>query len=437
LLGFADSGYGRFLLQEAWDSFSAGGSVPSTELDDELFHQLFIPWFLFEFTADPNRRRKRGVRVPPTTVAGAYLELFPQKLSDAEREFIRAAIGTTVSYHLVTGVSPGQAIDLENLLTGDRCRVHEQSASRTVRPGVVLFARVVAIGESAIMSGCAPMVLPPIWRIEILNLRDRLARAAGRPLDATDVRRAGKSLLELFYRAFDQILNPRPPKLVNTDGEPVELITLRFALRCPVRSAFDRLRTLSFWKSDEAMEDPKYDKRGELRAVSLDWSKRGNRMHKSWDNTTLGHLRIEGTTLAASVNSRRRASRLRHQIEKRLGADVSFTTQVHESLPRSLKSLQVRSSEDRQRRPGPETDELTREMSAELAAVLERQWEQWANDRIPALGHLTPREAARTMAGRERLEALLADYEWRNQSQQPHLRMNVDRLRRLAGLAPR
>jgi hypothetical protein len=76
-------------------------------------------------------------------------------------------------------------------------------------------------------------------------------------------------------------------------------------------------------------------------------------------------------------------------------------------------------------------------MSAELAAVLERQWEQWANDRIPALGHLTPREAARTMAGRERLEALLADYEWRNQSQQPHLRMNVERLRQLAGLAPR
>jgi hypothetical protein len=82
---------------------------------------------------------------------------------------------------------------------------------------VVLFARVVAIGESAIMSGCAPVVLPPLWRIEILDLRDRLTRASGRPLDATDVRRARAALFVLFHRAFEEILNPRVPTLVRLE----------------------------------------------------------------------------------------------------------------------------------------------------------------------------------------------------------------------------
>jgi hypothetical protein len=438
LLEFTASFYEPSLLEEAWDRFFDSPDFdPEADLTDELFHQLFIPWFLFEFVADPNRRRRRRARIPPSTVAAAYLELFPQKLSNSEREFIEAALRTAVSYHLVTGVSPGRGIDLENLLTGDKRRVYEQSASQTVKPGVVLFARVVAIGDSAIMSGCAPLVLPPLWRIEILDLRDRLAGASHQLLDLPAVGRAGDRLLELFHRAYDQTLNPRLPTLANTDGEPLELITLRFALRCSVREAFDRLRPLSFWQGDEAMEDPKYGRRGELQAVSLDWSKRGNRMHKEWDNTTLGHLRIERSVLTASVNSRRRASRIRRQIEKRLGDDVSFTTQVHEALPRTVRALRAKTSEDRARGAPRVAEDLTPESQAQLEDMLVRRSEQWADDRIPALGLLTPREAARTTAGRERLEALLADYEWRNQSQPPHSRMDVDHLRRLAGLPPR
>jgi SEC-C motif len=437
LLEFAASFYGAFLLKEAWGRFLVNSTPPETELTDELYDQLFIPWFLFDFVADPDARRKRGVRIPPSTVAAIYLELFPQKVSESERAFIETALGTTVSYHLVTDVSPGRGIDLENLLTGDKRRVYEQSASKTVKPGVVLFARVVAIGESAIMSGCAPLVLPPLWRIEIMDLRDRLAAASGRSLGLTDVRRAGDRLLELFHRAFAQILNPRPPTLVNTDGERIEPSTLRFAIRCSVRDAFDRLRTLSLWKGDEAMEDPKYGRRGELLAVSLDWSKRGNRMHTEWDNTTLGHLRIERSVLTASVNSRRRAARIRRQIERRLGPDVSFTAQVHETLPRTMRTSQTNRFENRSREAGPMAEDLGPELRAQLADMLARRWEQWVDDRIPALGHLTPREAARTTAGRARLEALLADYEWHNESQVPHLRMDVNHLRRKVGLLPR
>ena len=63
-------------------------------------------------------------------------------------------------------------------------------------------------------------------------------------------------------------------------------------------------------------------------------------------------------------------------------------------------------------RSGPprETDPALREMEA---ALQEQQWTAWLDESAPALAGQTPREAARSRAGRERLNALLADFEWR------------------------
>ena len=441
LLEFAAEYFGTHLLDEAWGRFCAAAPDPSdaeADLDRQLFEALFVPWFLFEFVPHPHPRprRPRRARVPLATVAAAFLELFPHKLTASEREFVEAALGSALSYHLVTGVAPGRSIDLEDLLTGERRRVVEQSASKTVKPGAVLFARVVAVGESAIMSGCAPLLLPPLWRIEIVNLRDALAGRSRRRFGSEDVRRAADDLLALYHRAADEMLHPPPLKLVNTDGEPIAPVTLRFELRCPVGAAFDRLRTLSLWEGDDAMEDPEYDERGELRAVSIDWSKPGNRLHKEWDNTTLGHLTIDGPVLTASVNSRRRAARIRRQIERRLGADVSFKAEVHESLP-AMRGERTMLDRYHTGQSVPAAGEVPPELQGALDEMLARRWEQWVDDRIPALGNLTPREAAQSEGGRVRLEALLDDYQWHNERRPAHLRVDVEHLKRLAGLPPR
>jgi hypothetical protein len=44
---------------------------------------------------------------------------------------------------------------------------------------------------------------------------------------------------------------------------------------------------------------------------------------------------------------------------------------------------------------------------------MQRHWDEWLDVRVPALGHLTPREAAATPDGRTRLLALLDEFEWR------------------------
>ena len=57
-----------------------------------------------------------------------------------------------------------------------------------------------------------------------------------------------------------------------------------------------------------------------------------------------------------------------------------------------------------------------------LQQIQEEHWASWLDQDIPALGGLTPREAARSAAGRERLEALMAEFELRGGAP-------VDRLR--------
>ncbi len=50
------------------------------------------------------------------------------------------------------------------------------------------------------------------------------------------------------------------------------------------------------------------------------------------------------------------------------------------------------------------------EVQERLKAMVQTHWENWFNESIPALKNKTPREAATTQEGRERLEALLLQY---------------------------
>jgi hypothetical protein len=67
----------------------------------------------------------------------------------------------------------------------------------------------------------------------------------------------------------------------------------------------------------------------------------------------------------------------------------------------------------------------------------ERHWAAWMDQPVPALGGLTPRAAAVTPLGRERLEALLGDYEFRNKQREPDERADMSWLRKALGLDSR
>ena len=60
--------------------------------------------------------------------------------------------------------------------------------------------------------------------------------------------------------------------------------------------------------------------------------------------------------------------------------------------------------------------EITPEMQEVMDKALESHWKNWINDKIPALGGVTPRQAVKNHDGREKLKALLADFERREKN---------------------
>jgi hypothetical protein len=79
------------------------------------------------------------------------------------------------------------------------------------------------------------------------------------------------------------------------------------------------------------------------------------------------------------------------------------------------------------------------EVREAVRGYLERHYfKDWPRMKIPALGGLTPLQAARTKAGRAKLEALLDDFERMGQGRDSTVpRIDVGRLRRILGLPPK
>jgi hypothetical protein len=183
--------------------------------------------------------------------------------------------------------------------------------------------------------------------------------------------------------------------------------------------------------ADEAL-----DAGGALVGATLSWIKSGNRRHKDLDNTVLGTLRVDAQRLVVDVNSARRRKRIEREIAKRLGSGATLVeskvTDLYEALEerRAGESLAAGESED----APPDVLPRTPEIEALEAELARKHWDAWFTTKVPALGNRTPQQAAKTPAGRERLEALLAEYSQRTGEGRNAFDPDVEALRRKLGL---
>ena len=81
-------------------------------------------------------------------------------------------------------------------------------------------------------------------------------------------------------------------------------------------------------------------------------------------------------------------------------------TDITEALERRSASASGSSASP----PPQDTAPSSPELQALEAQLARKHWEAWLDTKIPALGNRTPRQAAKSASGRERLEALLASY---------------------------
>jgi hypothetical protein len=152
------------------------------------------------------------------------------------------------------------------------------------------------------------------------------------------------------------------------------------------------------------------------------------------EHTVLGHIRIVGHQLMASVNSKNPADRIKAEIEQRLKHHVRYKATEMRSLNAMLRETTSRPSRK-------DEDDLARlnrhsEVHKHVDQMLAAHWEHWVQTTLPVLGDQTPLAAVQDADGREIVMALLDDLERREQNPLAGMRQQkyIDHARRHLGL---
>jgi hypothetical protein len=423
-------------IPEAWADFNQ--AILPVPLDDHPGeHQIFLPYFLFDW--DPKQPpARRGRRPKPGVVAQEYLLKKASRLPELERLILEQSIAQPIGFYEVIRCYPGHGMVLRDTLIGGETEVEEHGGSQSLRPGDLIYAQLCRLPGVTTLSRMAPISIPPGHKVEIVGLRAELRQKIAkqnRDLAAEDLIQYREMIRAVYLDVRDALRTP--PRLCNTDGDPLLFHTLTFRVGS-AQVAFDALASLAWGESKEdLLETVEMAADGTLRSADFDWRTKGNPMHKTWDNTILGHIKISGRTLVADVNSANRATRIRKEIERRLGMLAVHERTRVETPEQMLKDAKHRKAA-RAASPDTETDNPNFDPEAwqEAQAMIQEHMQAWVHQKIPALGGRTPMEAVTDTDGREIVEALILEWE-RNLEKQAGSRMissGVAPLRRLLNL---
>lgn len=369
---------------------------------------FFFPWLFFNWVYDPDDP-DIDIDIPANrTIAEMYAEKRGKHLDSLQRQLIDATTRQPFSFHEVVSCKPGQGYRLRDILTGTETDVMEKMGSENARPGSMMIARIVQVEHVAMLVGCGTTVIPPGMKPRIIDLRRMIE--SENDLVSSEVLRAYDFEIRDLYLEIHQHLNA-PLQLQNTDGDPLLYHTLYYDIDDPEK-AFEELSGLSVMDTPaEIRETATLGKEGQIVEVEIPWSRRGYKKNRALKSTLLGRLMIQGTALSVEVNSESRARVIRKEIKKRLGRRARYKTtkiQSPEAMMENATSDDVDGSGE-----GMDHDELMQlpEVRQHIEDMLKAHWEDWVDDKIPALGGRTPREAVKTSDGRESVEALLLDAE--------------------------
>ncbi len=195
--------------------------------------QLAVPGAVYEWQSEDG------------TLVELFLQASPRGLSDRERGWLEAQRRAWLSIWEVQGVTPGVAVTLRDLFTGEERRVHEQGGSRTLSPRDGALARVVDFEGLSVFCGVHPRMLPPRPVTTVVSALRKTLRFGSKTISVERLR-ANVPLVG-WILAWEEVVHhhdierTRIPKLQNTDGDPLLLTNDRFDFDAESRPRLEAL----------------------------------------------------------------------------------------------------------------------------------------------------------------------------------------------------
>ncbi len=402
------------IIIEAWSEFTLNEvEDPDPEISPE---QVFFPWLLYSYLPDEEDLLVEGKDLEnyeDFTIAESYRAVHEAELSDLEIRFIEAIVNQPYSFYEILECKQGEGFKLKDIFLGEGIEVTERKGSQNAQKGDILYARVIQIDHVGMLVGCSSVLFPPAYKIHIIELIS-VIRSEADPIMLHDLFEWEEEIRQLYFELYTALITP--PQLVNTDGDPLCFHDLYFDIDSP-QIAFDMLKSLALTVDEkELLKEAKFDKKGNIKSIEFPWLKQGNKAIKSWENTVLGHIKIDGKQLTVSVNSKKRAEIIKRKVNSLLKEHVKYRTIKVQSITSLMNKAEENSVEKNQREQ--EFLEKQSEYQEIIDAELSDHWEQWVYEKLPALGGETPIEAVKDPDGREMVIALLDQFE-RNDEKQP------------------
>ncbi|MGO9604628.1 MAG: hypothetical protein ACLQAT_14785 [Candidatus Binataceae bacterium] len=404
----------RKTLEAYFDPICAQLEMTPDELADELgeFHYQTITACAFEdFCSRPKEMGRN--------VIDDYLEHRGWRESIQGRDYLRALRESVLSLYEVAQVKRGHGIVLRDLIRGgDLIEVDEQLGSENVVQWDRIAVRVLTIDGLHLLSGPVLDCPPPmaervlgIFRQAPEQARRLLFEMKSAPVDEAaldEVLNATNIALEggacaigtIWIASTLEAMHKPLPALMNCDGEPLLFCKTRFPIakgkRAEVKRRLDA--TLDF------LREPGKDRWSWIRHEDLLSSGKDGRgieissMDES-GNLILGTLELRHQSLMVEVNSEARADRCRAHLGELFGELIGIPLTETQTVESAME-------ESRERAPSGKVEEpdIPREDVERIYhQVSDRHYRKVIEEPVPMIGNVSPREAARTPEGREKV----------------------------------
>jgi hypothetical protein len=207
--------------------------------------------------------------------------------------------------------------------------------------------------------------------------------------------------------------------LVTTDGDAFVFTEVHFRIQdeAALRKRLSMLRSFQYDKNDD----------------SWSWLKAKSRKYPEAPRSVLGHFTIQSDRLIAETNSKERALKLRSKLKGHLGNLITY----EKTLYRDIDDVPEQSPEEIEAQ-----EKASKALNArpEVQEAIKRNLEyhyfiKWPKMKLPALGGLSPLQAARRKKERVKLEALVDDIDrMQDASKSERSKIDIEKLRRILGL---
>jgi hypothetical protein len=314
-----------------------------------------------------------------------FLDSHGSLLPEREVALGREWLDSGRSLYQVESARPGSDVSLRDVFTGTTVELPDRTISRRSQPLDLLCVRLMPDGEGKVMITGGFEVPRP-------------QRASVAPwIESGD----GLSLLRWLAYPHPRI------DLRNMDREPIVFVTSTYRLPDPDAARLALGRKLR----DDG--EGRY-----IESVVV----RG----QEW---TRGSITIQGDEARIQANSVKRANRLERTLIK-AAPGARALHREESSLEAAMEKAEAEGL------PEPIDTTTNPDVADALSRFMREYEDRWVDEAIPALGGLTPREAARDRTARPELEALLDDMTWqRRRMRDTGDSMDTNRLRALLGIA--